>query len=191
MNQIPFPRRRGFTVFFTGLSGAGKSTLAALLNERLAEWGRHDVALLDGDVVRAQMSADLGFTREHRDIQVRRIAEMARAVTRNGGIAVCAVIAPYDAARRAVRSTIAFDGDFVLVHVSTSLDVCERRDPKGLYARARAGLISHFTGISDPYEPPSDAEIVVDTARVSAEQGVQMILAWLVAKGLVTPAVVT
>jgi sulfate adenylyltransferase len=176
--------RRGVTIFFTGLSGAGKSTLASLLCERLADCGRPDVTLLDGDVVRMRVSADLSFTREHRDLHIRRVGDMAQAVTKNGGIAVCAVIAPYDEARRAVRAMIAEAGGFVLVHVATPLAVCEQRDPKGLYVRARAGAITNFTGISDPYEVPSDAEITVDTSEVSAQDAVDTIVLWLQERGL-------
>jgi sulfate adenylyltransferase len=178
---------RGFTVFFTGLSGAGKTTLADLLTLRLQERSRREVTLLDGDVIRKRLSADLGFTREHRDLHIRRVASLARAITGSGGIAVCAAIAPYDAARRAFRSTIAEAGRFVLVHVSTPLAVCEQRDPKGLYARARAGAIPHFTGVSDPYEVPHDADVTLDTSRIPAEEAVATILACLEANGLIAP----
>jgi sulfate adenylyltransferase len=179
---MPVPGTRsahGFTVFFTGLSGAGKSTLATLLTQRLVERGRHDVTLLDGDAIRQRLSSDLGFTKEDRDQHVRRLGLAAQAITKSGGVAVCAPIAPYDDLRKVVRAMIGEVGGFVLVYVATPLAVCEHRDPKGLYARARAGTISHFTGISDPYEAPDDAEIAVDTSTVSAEAAVDTILLWL------------
>ena len=153
----------GFTVFFTGLSGSGKSTLAGALRQRLMEVTGRPVTLLDGDLVRTHLSSELGFSREHRDMNVRRIGWVASEITRHGGIAVCAPIAPYDEVRKQVRAMIEPVGGFILVHVATSLAVCERRDRKGLYARARAGLIPGFTGISDPYEPPDDAALRIDT----------------------------
>jgi sulfate adenylyltransferase len=180
--------RGGFTVFFTGLSGAGKSTLANLLTTRLVDRGRPDVTLLDGDAVRKSLSSELGFSKEHRDRHVRRIGFVAQAITRSGGIAICAPIAPYDDVRRAVRAMVSEVGGFVLVHVATPLTVCEQHDPKGLYACARAGAIAHFTGVSDPYEIPSDSEITVDTSQVPAEQAVDTILQWLEAKGFLVPA---
>jgi sulfate adenylyltransferase len=168
----------GFTVFFTGLSGAGKSTLADLLAKRLVERGG-DVTLLDGDAIRKRLSSELGFTKEDRDLHVRRLGLVAQEITKSGGVAVCAPIAPYDDLRKAVRAMVGEVGGFVLVYVATPLAVCEQRDPKGLYARARAGTISHFTGVSDPYEVPQDAEITVDTSRVSADAAVDAILQWL------------
>lgn len=169
------PIRRGFTVFFTGLSGAGKSTLAELLVARLEDHGCI-VTLLDGDQVRRHLSSELGFSREHRDLNIRRIGYVASEIARHGGAAVCSPIAPYDRVRKEVRAMIEPFGSFVLVHVSTPLEVCERRDPKGLYAKARAGSIPSFTGISDPYEPPADAEIVLDTTKMRPEEGVRPIL---------------
>jgi sulfate adenylyltransferase len=165
----------GFTVFFTGYSGAGKSTIAELLVSRLRELGR-TVTLLDGDQVRRHLSSELGFSREHRDLNIRRIGFVASEVTRHGGAAVCSPIAPYDAIRREVRSMIAPLGGFLLVHVATPLETCERRDPKGLYRKARQGAIPAFTGVSDPYEPPSDAEVVVDTTTVPAAEAAERIL---------------
>jgi sulfate adenylyltransferase len=156
----------GLTIFFTGLSGAGKSTLARALGERLSVVDRRVVRLLDGDALRQHLSSELGFSREHRSLHIDRIGFVAAEITSCGGIAICAVIAPYDDARRRVRTAIERVGDFVLVHVATPLDVCEQRDVKGLYARARAGDLSQFTGISDPYEPPQNAEIVLDTTNV-------------------------
>ena len=181
----PPKHKGGLTVFFTGLSGAGKSTVAKALQSRFLELGGRPVTLLDGDVVRKHLSSELGFSREHRDINIRRIGFVASEITKNGGIAICAPIAPYDAARREVRAMIAPLGGFVLVHISTPLVVCEERDRKGLYAKARAGTISAFTGISDPYEAPSDAEIVLDTADMTCEDAVGRILLYLEKQGYV------
>jgi len=167
----PPPSARGLVVFFTGLSGSGKSTLARALVDVLLEDGRRRLSVLDGDVVRRELSAGLTFSRADRDLNVRRIGWVAAEVARHGGLAVCAPIAPYAATRAAVRAEVEAVGDFVLVHVSTPLEVCEQRDRKGLYARARAGLIPHFTGISDPYEPPEDADLVIDTSVVSLDEG--------------------
>jgi sulfate adenylyltransferase len=176
--------RQGFTVFFTGLSGAGKSTLANVLLVKLLELGGRPVTLLDGDIVRQNLSSELGFSRSHRDLNIRRIGFVAREITKNGGIALCAPIAPYDAVRREVRAAIAEVGAFVLVHVATPLAVCEARDRKGLYAKARAGLVPEFTGVSDPYEPPRDAEVVVDTADLDPEEAVGEVLLHLRREGL-------
>ena len=180
--------RQGFTVFFTGLSGAGKSTLAGVLLEKLLEIGGRAVTLLDGDVVRKLLSSELGFSREHRDLNVRRIGFVAAAIARSGGVALCAAIAPHDGARREVREMVSSAGGFVLVHVSTPLAVCEERDRKGLYARARAGLVPEFTGISSPYEEPTDAELVIDAGAVTVEEAAQEILAHLRREGYL-PAV--
>jgi len=166
----PPKHKHGFTVFFTGLSGAGKSTVAKALLSRFLELGGRPVTLLDGDIVRKNLSSELGFSKEHRDINIRRIGFVASEITKNGGIAICAPIAPYDAVRREVRGMIAPVGGFVLVHVSTPLEVCEQRDRKGLYAKARAGIIREFTGISDPYEVPTDAELVLDTTDMSPDE---------------------
>jgi sulfate adenylyltransferase len=165
--------QQGVTIFFTGLSGAGKSTIASVLQVKLLARGVRAVTMLDGDAVRKNLSAELGFSRADRDTNIRRIGFVASEVTRHGGIAICAAIAPYDATRKEVRAAISPHGGFVLVHVATPLDVCEQRDRKGLYAKARAGLIPQFTGISDPYEPPDDAEITVglqDTAADAAQR---------------------
>ena len=157
---------QGFTVLFTGLSGAGKSTLANALVAMLRQSGDRRVTLLDGDVVRKHLSSELGFSREHRELNLRRIGFVAAEITRNGGIAVCAPIAPYASARRELRETIEAAGGFVEVHVSTPVEICEARDRKGLYARARAGLIKKFTGIDDPYEVPANPDIAIDTADI-------------------------
>jgi sulfate adenylyltransferase len=174
-------------VFFTGLSGSGKSTLARDLRDALLERGDRTVSLLDGDLVRRLLSAGLTFSREDRDLNIARIGYVATEVARHGGIAICAPIAPYAAARAGVRSMVSEVGDFVLVHVSTPLAVCEARDRKGLYAKARAGLIGSFTGISDPYEEPADADLVLDTSVVSRRDAVAAVLAMLTRGGWLAP----
>jgi sulfate adenylyltransferase len=175
--------RRGVVVFFTGLSGSGKSTLAKDLRDALLERGDRTVSLLDGDMVRRLLSAGLTFSREDRDLNIARIGFVAAEVARHGGIAICAPIAPYAAARAAVRRMVSEVGDFVLVHVSTPLEVCEARDRKGLYAQARAGVIGSFTGISDPYEVPDDADLVIDASVVSPRDAVAAVLAHLTRGG--------
>ncbi|MGB9377752.1 MAG: adenylyl-sulfate kinase [Mycobacteriales bacterium] len=156
-------RERGLVVLFTGLSGSGKSTLARGLHDVLLERGDRTVSLLDGDVVRRMLSAGLGFSRADRDLNVARIGYVAAGVARHGGVAICAPIAPYDATRAQVRAMAEAVGDFVLIWVATPLEQCEKRDRKGLYAQARAGRITGFTGIDDPYEDPADADLVLDT----------------------------
>jgi len=177
--------RQGFTVFFTGLSGAGKSTIANVLMVKLLEMGGRPVTLWDGDIVRKNLSSELGFSKEHRDINIRRIGFVAAQNTRNGGIAICAPIAPYDAIRKENRELISACGGYILVHVATSLEVCEQRDTKGLYAKARAGIIKEFTGISDPYEEPDDADIVLDTVDVTPEECAQQIILHLEREGYI------
>ncbi len=177
--------RQGFTVFFTGLSGAGKSTVANVLLTKLLEMGGRPVTILDGDIVRRHLSSELGFSKAHRDINIRRIGFVASEITKNGGIAICAPIAPYDSVRKEVRAMIEALGGFVLVHVATPLPVCEQRDRKGLYAKARAGLIKEFTGVSDPYEPPADADVVLDTTDTTPEEAAQEILLHLERLGYV------
>jgi sulfate adenylyltransferase len=179
----PARRRQGVTVFFTGLSGAGKSTIANIVHVKLLERGGRTVTVLDGDLVRKYLSSELGFSKEHRDLNIRRIGFVAAEVARHGGVVLCAAIAPYEAARRQVREMIEPHGGFVLVHVATPLDVCEQRDRKGLYAKARAGLVAGFTGISDPYEPPTDADLVLDTVALPAEEAADRVLAHLEAEG--------
>jgi sulfate adenylyltransferase len=168
--------QRGLVVFFTGLSGSGKSTLARALVDALLEDGRRTLTVLDGDVVRRELSRGLGFSQADRDLNVRRIGWVAAEVARHGGVAVCAPIAPYAATRAAVRAEGEAVGDFFLVHVATPLAVCEQRDRKGLYAKARAGLIPQFTGISDPYEEPDDAELVLDTSAEPLERALDRLL---------------
>jgi len=174
---------RGVVVFFTGLSGSGKSTLARDLRDALLERGDRTVSLLDGDLVRRLLSAGLTFSRADRDLNIARIGYVAAEVARHGGVAICAPIAPYAAARAGVRRMVAETGDFVLVHVSTPLEVCEARDRKGLYAQARAGVIGSFTGISDPYEEPDDADLVIDTSVISRHDAVAAVLAHLTRGG--------
>lgn len=186
---VPPRSRRGLTIFFTGLSGSGKSTLAGLLVCRLLEEGGRRVTLLDGDVVRNHLSQGLGFSRADRDTNVRRIGFVAAQVAGAGGTAVCAPIAPYAEIRAEVRAMVQeAGGGFVLVHVSTPLAVCEARDRKGLYAKARAGVIPAFTGVSDPYEEPVDADVTVDTAQLSSEAAVGRVLDHLRLAGWLAPA---
>lgn len=189
--QTPPAWARGVTVFFTGLSGSGKSTIANALRVRLLEDGRRTVTLLDGDLVRAHLSSELGFSREHRTLNVRRIAFVATEITRHGGVAVCAPIAPYEALRRDARAMVEAVGTFLLVYVSTPIEVCETRDPKGLYQRARAGTLPEFTGVSDPYEAPADAEVTIDTSRTTVAEAVDRLIEALEARGLLVPTTPT
>ncbi len=181
----PARSKQGFTVFFTGLSGSGKSTIANALMVKLMEMGDRPVTLLDGDIVRKNLSSELGFSKEHRDLNIRRIGYVASEITKNGGIAICAPIAPYATTRRAVREEIETFGAFIEVHVSTSLEECERRDRKGLYRLAREGKIKEFTGISDPYDVPEHAELVVDTENVEVDYCAQQVLLKLEGMGLI------
>jgi sulfate adenylyltransferase len=183
--SYPPRARQGFTVFFTGLSGSGKSTIANVLLVKLLELGGRPVTLLDGDIVRKHLSSELGFSKEHRDINIRRIGFVASEITKNGGIAICAPIAPYNATRKDVRAMVESGGGFLLVHVSTSLEVCEARDRKGLYAKARAGELPEFTGISDPYEVPDDADVAIDTTQLTPEEAAQQIILHLESEGYV------
>lgn len=177
--------QQGFTVFFTGLSGSGKSTIANALMVKLMEMGGRPVTLLDGDVVRKHLSSELGFSKEHRDINIRRIGYVASEITKNGGIAICAPIAPYTATRRAVREMVEAFGAFVEVHVATALEECERRDRKGLYKLAREGKIKEFTGISDPYEEPTTPEVRVATEGMDVDYCAQQVLLKLEGMGLI------
>ncbi|MEL7463955.1 MAG: bifunctional sulfate adenylyltransferase/adenylylsulfate kinase [Pseudomonadota bacterium] len=176
---------QGFTVFFTGLSGSGKSTIANALMVKLMELGGRPVTLLDGDVVRKHLSSELGFSKEHRDINIKRIGYVASEITKNGGIAICAPIAPYTATRRSVREMIEQFGAFIEVHVATSVEECERRDRKGLYKLAREGKIKEFTGISDPYEAPETPELRVDTINVSPDDCAHDVMLKLESMGLI------
>ena len=172
----PPRHEQGFTVFFTGLSGSGKSTIANALLVKLLEDGSRPVTLLDGDVVRKHLSSELNFSKEHRDLNIRRIGFVASEITKNGGIAICAPIAPYASTRREVRQMIAPLGGFIETFVSTPIEVCEQRDRKGLYAKARAGLLKGFTGIDDPYEEPQNAEIVINTTELTPDLAAHRIL---------------
>ena len=184
----PPRRHRGLVVFFTGFSGSGKSTIARGLADSLRESGERTITLLDGDVVRRELSAGLGFSKADRDRNVRRIGWVAAEVARHRGMAVACPIAPYAAARAAVRemATVAGAG-FVLVHVATPIEVCEARDRKGLYAKARAGQLRGMTGVDDPYETPTDAELVVDTTTMTVPEAVEQVLHYLVESGWVEP----
>ncbi len=183
--SFPPRHKQGVTIFFTGLSGSGKSTIANVLMTKFLETGGRPVTLLDGDLVRKHLSSELGFSKEHRDINIRRIGYVASEITKNGGIAICAPIAPYDATRKHVRQMIEPHGGFILVYVATSVEVCEQRDRKGLYAKARAGILKEFTGISDPYEVPDDAEVVINTSELSPEEAAQEIILHLEREGFV------
>lgn len=186
LRKIHPPReQQGFTVFFTGLSGAGKSTIANALLVKLLALGGRPVTLLDGDVVRKHLSSELGFSRAHRDLNITRIGFVAAEITKNGGVAICAPIAPYAATRAAVRDMVSRHGGFVEVYVATPLEVCESRDRKGLYARARAGLIKEFTGVSDPYEPPQQPDLAIDTRHCTADEAAQRVIAALVGWGYI------
>ena len=179
---------QGFTLLFTGLSGSGKSTIANVLLVKLLEMGGRPVTLLDGDLVRKNLSSELGFSREHRDINIRRIGYVASEITKNGGVAICAPIAPFDAVRKQVRAMIAPLGGFMIVHVATSLEVCEQRDRKGLYAKARAGIIKEFTGISDPYEVPKHPAVRIDTTDITPEEAAHQIFLHLEKEGYIGAA---
>ncbi len=181
----PARSKQGFTVFFTGLSGSGKSTIANALMVKLMEMGGRPVTLLDGDVVRKHLSSELGFSKEHRDINIKRIGYVASEITKNGGIAICAPIAPYTATRRAVREMTEAYGAFIEVHVATTVEECERRDRKGLYKLAREGKIKEFTGISDPYEVPANPELRLDTENVEVDHCAHQVILKLEQMGLI------
>ena len=181
----PARDKQGFTVFFTGLSGSGKSTIANALMVKLMEMGGRPVTILDGDVVRKHLSSELGFSKEHRDINIRRIGYVASEITKNGGIAICAPIAPYTATRRAVREMTESYGAFIEVHVATTVEQCEKRDRKGLYKLAREGKIKEFTGISDPYEAPTNAELVLDTEGLEVDHCAHQVILKLESLGLI------
>lgn len=181
----PAPQKQGFTLFFTGLSGAGKSTVAKVLYSKMLEIGERPVTLLDGDIVRHNLSSELSFSKEHRDINVRRIGFVACEITKNRGIAICAPIAPYQRTRDEIRRNIEAHGGFVEIHVATPLEECEKRDRKGMYAKARAGLIKGYTGIDDPYEVPKLPELRIDTTSNTPDEAAQEVLLFLGQKGYI------
>ena len=181
----PPPSRQGFTIFLTGLSGAGKSTIAKVVFSKMLEIGERPVTLLDGDIVRQNLSSELTFSKEHRDINVRRIGFVASEITKNRGIAICAPIAPYEVTRSEIRRSIEAHGGFIEIHVATPLDECEKRDRKGMYAKARAGLIKGYTGIDDPYEVPQAPELRIDTSNITPDEAAQEILLFLGQKGYI------
>ena len=183
--DYPPPSKQGFTVFCTGLSGAGKSTVAKVLFSKMLEIGERPVTLLDGDIVRHNLSSELTFSKEHRDINVRRIGFVASEITKNRGIAICAPIAPYERTRSEIRQAIEVHGGFIEVHVATPLEECEKRDRKGMYAKARAGLIKGYTGIDDPYEEPKAPELYIDTTDITPDEAAQEILLFLGQKGFI------
>jgi sulfate adenylyltransferase len=181
----PSRHKQGFTVFFTGLSGSGKSTIANALLVKCLEMGGRSVTLLDGDLIRKNLSSELGFSKEHRDLNILRIGFVAGEITKAGGVAICAPIAPYAITRKRVREIITPVGGFLEVYVSTPLETCEERDRKGLYAKAREGIIKEFTGISDPYEVPENPDLVIDTRQCFPEEAAQMVLLKLEKLGFV------
>ena len=181
----PKKDKQGFTIFFTGLSGSGKSTIANGLVIRLKEYGKRKVTLLDGDIVRTHLSSELGFSKEHREINIKRIGFVASEITKNGGIAICAPIAPYEESRSFNREIISNGGAYIEVFVSTPLSKCEERDTKGLYAKARSGELKGFTGIDDPYEKPQNPEIEVDTVGVTPDESIQTIIDYLDGNGFI------
>lgn len=183
--SYPAKDKQGFTLFFTGLSGSGKSTIANALMVKLLEDGRRPVSLLDGDIVRKHLSSELTFSKEHRDLNIQRIGYVASEITKNGGIAICAPIAPYARTRALVRELIEPLGGFIEIHVATSLEECERRDRKGLYKLAREGKIKEFTGISDPYEAPESPELVLNTEELTPDLAAHQIMLKLESLGLI------
>lgn len=184
-HAFPPRSKQGFTVFITGLSGSGKSTLAKVLMVKFLEMRDRPVTLLDGDIVRKNLSSELTFTREHRDLNITRIGFVASEITKNGGIALCAPIAPYEESRQANRELISKCGGYIEVYMATPMEVCEQRDRKGLYAKARAGLIPGFTGVSDPYTPPSNPEITIDTSELTPAEAAQEVLLFLEEQGYI------
>ena len=185
--QCSFPprSRQGFTIFLTGLSGSGKSTIARVLLVKFMEMCDRPVTLLDGDIVRKNLSSELNFSKEHRNLNITRIGFVASEITKNGGIALCAPIAPYEESRQANRELISKYGGYIEVHVATPLEVCEQRDRKGLYAKARAGKVKGVTGITDPYVPPSNPELTIDTSDITPMEAVQEILLYLEQQGYI------
>jgi sulfate adenylyltransferase len=183
-DAYPPKNKQGFTIFFTGLPSSGKSTLANVLMSRLMEITSRPVTLLDGDLVRKHLSSELGFSKEHRDLNIKRIGYVASEITKHRGIAICAPIAPYSETREEIRSIIEQYGKFILIHVATPLEICELRDLKGLYAKARAGQITGFTGIDDPYESPESPELRIDTSMLDPKDAIENVMKYLEGQGL-------
>ncbi len=183
--SYPPPSEQGLTIFLTGLSGAGKSTIARVVYSRFMEIGNRPVTLLDGDIVRRNLSSELKFSREHRDINVRRIGFVAAEITKNRGVAICAPIAPYEKTRCEIRSSIEEYGGFFEIHVSTPIEECEKRDRKGMYAKARAGLLKGFTGVDDPYEIPVKPELRINTINLTPNEAAQEIMLFISQKGFI------
>ena len=181
----PIKEKQGFTIFFSGLSGSGKSTIANGVLVKLLENGNRRVTLLDGDIVRTHLSSELGFSKAHREINVKRIGYVASEITKNGGIALCAPIAPFKESRQINRKLISQYGNYIQIFVSTPIEECEKRDVKGLYAKARAGELKGFTGIDDPYEKPENCELTIDTTNITPEEAVQEVMLYLEKEGLV------
>ena len=181
----PEKTKQGFTLFFTGLSGSGKSTIANGVLSKLLEKGDRKTTLLDGDIVRTHLSSELGFSKEHRDINVKRIGYVASEITKNGGIAICAPIAPFEGPRLENRNLIQQYGKYFEIYISTSVEECTKRDTKGLYAKALAGELKGFTGINDPYESPENPDLKIDTEHMTPEQSVQEVILFLEKKGLI------
>jgi sulfate adenylyltransferase len=183
--QKTYPPRskQGFTLFLTGLPSAGKSTLAQALSSKLEEMQDRSITILDGDVIRKHLSSELGFSKEHRSLNVRRVAFVANEITKNGGIAIVAMIAPFAQDREYGRNLISQSGSFIEVYVATPVEACEGRDPKGLYAAARCGKVKNFTGISDPYEEPMNPEIRIDTSGLSIQEEIEIVVSYLKKEG--------
>jgi sulfate adenylyltransferase len=181
----PPRRKQGITIFITGLPSAGKSTLAKVLLVKFMELRDRPVTLLDGDIVRKNLSSELSFTKEHRNLNIRRIGFVANEITKNGGIAICAPIAPYEESRRYNRELISRHGGYIEVYLATPMEVCEQRDRKGIYAKARTGKVSGVTGIDDPYMPPSNSEIVLDTSKLTPGEAAQEVLLYLEQQGYI------
>ena len=181
----PLKEKQGFTLFFSGLSGSGKSTIANGVLVKLLENGNRRVTLLDGDIVRTHLSSELGFSKAHREINVKRIGYVASEITKNGGIALCAPIAPFKESRQINRKLISQYGNYIQIFVSTPIEECEKRDVKGLYAKARAGELKGFTGIDDPYEEPGNCELIIDTTNITPEEAVQEVMLYLEKEGLI------
>ena len=184
--SYPSKENQGLTLFFTGLSGSGKSTIANGLMVKLKEYEKRAITLLDGDIVRTHLSSELGFSKEHRDLNITRIGFVASEITKNGGIAICAPIAPYEQSRETNRQLISDYGNYIEIYISTPLETCEKRDTKGLYAMARQGKIKGFTGIDDPYEGPKNPCLEIDTTDITEEEAIQKVILFLEKEGYIS-----